>query len=179
MIREIPRGVCVYSYFLGGERGGTGQNGGGKDCSPSQEKVEGCKVEVLLEYCGVSRGDESKGMKFCSWLERFSVGMCSRGGKFGGKEVDSTFLRSFVSVGKREKISASWYNNFARNRWLFQGNEVNLLLFHLVVTMRMFIFYAIGIHERASEYDSQPAYYFEKNFKYRKSLRSIFREKFI
>lgn len=56
---------------------------------------------------------------------------------------------------------------------------MNLLLFHLVVTMRMFIFYAIGIHERASEYDSQPAYYFEKNFKYRKSLRSIFREKFI
>lgn len=44
------------------------------------------------------------------------MGMCSRGGKFGGKEVDSTFLRSFVSVGKREKISASWYNNFARNR---------------------------------------------------------------
>lgn len=56
---------------------------------------------------------------------------------------------------------------------------MNLLLFHLVVTMRMFIFYAIGIHERASEYDSQPAYYFEKNFKYRKFLRSIFREKFI
>lgn len=55
MIREIPRGV--YSYFLGGGRGSTGQNGK-EDCSPSQGKVEGFKVEVLLEYCGVSRGDE-------------------------------------------------------------------------------------------------------------------------
>lgn len=27
-----------------------GEGGGGGDCLPSQGKVKGCKVEVLLEY---------------------------------------------------------------------------------------------------------------------------------
>lgn len=45
--------IRVYSYFLS-ERGSAqvrmGEGGGGGDCLPSQGKVKGCKVEVLLEY---------------------------------------------------------------------------------------------------------------------------------
>lgn len=52
--------------------------------------------------------------------------------------------------------------------WLFQEREVNLLLFiTLFITTPMFIFYAIGIHERASWF-STSLLYFEKNIKIEK-----------
>lgn len=63
----------------------------------------------------------------------------------------STFLRSLYKCGKNVGKQLRDNNNFVRNRVdasgsLFQEREVNLLLF---ITTRMFIFYAIGIHEGA------------------------------
>lgn len=99
---------------------------------------------------------------------------------FEGRKRVRRFYEVCINAGKIGKAwNQLWDNNFVRNRmdasgWLFQEREVNLLLFiTLFITTPMFIFYAIGIHERASWF-STSLLYFEKNIKIEKLSVSDF-----